>query len=370
MSTDYDPRYPFGKPSDNMSKKPVDETKSKAQAYDGAKADDKSHKKTQTKSVKGKGGFPVLKTMLILGALAASYYGYNWYQDIQQKEEAVNQIRLSEPALHCPAYQKGTINSTLEEREAYAYLIGGLDAHDVFPEELKKAIVRETLVGLESGMGKAEAFAYAEKSLFEGIVQDANTAVFKKGQTGHRVGSGLSRLEKNFPTPVAVQTRDVPRILKAIPFCLESLKANLDAYSPAEAQVMLETFGSMLVHPELGREAAKTAGKNQEWTAMSQADVIRETTQRLSGDVAPHDALCHAVNVVFRDANSPIAFYTYAQAARIMHGKNQLQMENALNENLEQIQSYPEGWVGKNTGWLVAKGAHKVVAPKTKDSGR
>lgn len=301
----------------------------------------------------------IKNTVLSALALVGAWYVYDQYQDHKEQEAYLDkkdfipvQTSENEPILHCPVYQQGTIKATLEEREAYAHVVAGLDAHERFPEELRRAVVREVLIGLESGMDKADALTRAEKALFQGIAQDANTNIFKRNGVGHQVAYGLSRLQTNFPTPVAVQTRDVPKILTAVPFCLEVVKANLESYSADEARTMLKTFGTMMARPNLGEETIQYVGKNQAWAIESQKNVLRETARGIQGGLTPYEASCRAVSVVFNDAQTPIAFHAHAQTSRILQGKTHSQMLGALWENLTQLREYPQGWVGQNTGWL------------------
>lgn len=357
-STNYDPRYPFGKPSGSAKSQSAPEPATKTPPKSTVK-EEKSQLTEEEKKAKEKRWGVVKKSILGALILAAVLYSYDKYQDRQEHEAYLDkkdfipvQTSENEPILHCPVYQQGTINATLEEREAYAHVIGGLDAHERFPEELRRAVVREVLIGLESGMGKAEALARAEQALFQGIAQDANTNIFKKNNVGHQVAHGLSRLQTNFPTPVAVQTRDIPKILTAIPFCLETVQANLDSYSADEARTMLETFGTMMARPNLGREATQYVGKNQEWAIESQKKILRETARAIQGGVAPHEASCRAVSAVFRDTQTPMAFHAQAQTAKLLQGKTRSQMLGALWESLTQLREYPQGWVGQNAGWL------------------
>ena len=363
-STDYDPRYPFVKPS-----KPAEAKKTRTTTEE--KIPD-SQKKEQ--SVRAKQGHPVRNTFLtltILGVLGTiGYFGYEWYQDNQEKMGSTpSQGQVAEAVVGCPVYKAGTINATLQEREAYTYIDGGLDGQGRFSEDFRRAVVRETLLGLQSGMSKADALARAEKALFEGIAKDADTAVFRKNGVGHRVGYGLSRLETNFKPAIAVQTRDVSRILQAVPFCLEALKANLAVYSEDEAQTMLETFGSVMALPNLGREATKYVARNQEWAIEAQKKVLRETFERIGHGATPHDAICLSVYAVFEKnrgmSQTPIAFYAQAQTAKILQGKTRSQMLGALQENLTQLEKYPQGWIGQNN-WLNSR---MPVAPQNTQGG-
>ncbi|MBR6675011.1 MAG: hypothetical protein IKL32_03720 [Alphaproteobacteria bacterium] len=374
-STNYDPRYPFGKPAkkteqSKMASQPEPKVEEQTQTTAEEKIPQpKTTAKEKTpqseKSAKEKRSKLIRNTLIGMVVLAAAGYIYGEYQEHQERQEykafqekrdfLPNKTQENEPILHCPVYKQGAIGATLEEREAYAHVIGGLDAHERFPEELRRAVVREVLIGLESGMGKADALARAEQALFQGIAQDANTNIFKKNNVGHQVAYGLSRLQTNFPTPVAVQTRDVPRILKAIPFCLETVQANLDSYSADEAQTMLETFGTMMVRPDLGREVTQYVAKNQEWAIEAQKKVLRETARGIQGGFTPHEATCRAVSAVFNDTQTPIAFYAQAQTAKLLQGKTHSQMLGALGANLEQLKEYPQGWIGQNASWLSAR---------------
>ena len=365
-STNYDPRYPFGKPS-NASK--TTEAKKSEQPAQEKKASSTK----QSKSVKEKQGHPVRNTIIALctlGALgAAGYFGYEWYQDAQAKDVEPVQTQPTGPILHCPVFKQGTVNATLEEREAYAYILGGLDTAEPFPRALRTAVARSTLVGLESGLSKAEALERAEKALFDGIIKDAGTAIFEKNGVRYCVPSGLARLETNFPTNAAVQNRDLPYVLQAIPFCLETLKANLDAYSEDEARTMLETFGQAMVIPNLGREASREAGKDQEWAIETQKAVLQGTLERLHGETSPHEAICQAINAEIKDEyliQSPMFVYTQAQTARILQGKTQAQMKAALRENLTQLMERPKEWMGRNDGWLSSR---SPVRPQNTQGG-
>ena len=305
----------------------------------------------------------IKNTVLSALALVGAWYVYDQYQAHKTKEANLYKrdfvpVQTSKETWQCPVYQQGPNNARLDEREAYAHVVAGLDAHERFPEELRRAVVREVLIGLESGMGMAGALTRAENALFQGIAQDANTNIFERNGVCYQVAYGLSRLQTNFPTPVAVQTRDVPKILKAVPFCLEVVKANLASYSADEARTMLKTFGTMMARPNLGEETVQYVGKNQAWAIESQKNVLRETARGIRGGLTPHEASCRAVSVVFNDTQTPIAFHAYAQTSRILHGKEgktHSQMLGALWENLTQLREDPQGWIGKNTGWLLTR---------------
>ena len=362
-SADYDPRYPFGKPSRQTNRTKA--ASASASRSKQAPKKESSQSKEASKVPGVKQGSPLKNTFVtlaILGALgAAGYFGYNWYQDNQEKTQPEpSQAQAAEEVLHCPVYQKGIANPTQAESEAYGRVIAGLDAHERFPEELRRAIVHETLLGLDNGMGKAEALERAEQALFQGIAKDANINIFERNGIRHCVGTGLSRLETNFSMAgaVAVQTKDVPLILRSIPFSLETLKANLDAYSAEEARTMLKVFGTTMLCPNLGREASRYVNKNTEWLTGVQMQVFRETSQRISEDTKntpPHDIICQAVKAVFENTQTPEAFFTYAQTAKILHGKTRSQMVSALSENLTQLREYPQGWMSQNAGWLNPK---------------
>lgn len=284
-----------------------------------------------------------LMTLGILGAIAAGacYVSENM-NDEEQKEVVV---LPDEPVLHCPVFNPAPVKASYDERKSHAYVNGTLDAHPTFSAELDEVVAREISIGLSSGLEKYEAIGMAHHNLQEGIKYDTD-------HPPRGIGYGLTQLRSNFPTPMAVQTRDVNRVLGAASFRMQVAVSNLDVYSADEAQKMLEMFGGLMVHSDLGREVVKEAAQNQAWAGEAQKKVIRQTCRGIESGMMPHDAVCLAVNATFRNTQTPMAFYTYAQTMNILNGKTKTQMLGALGQNLAQLKQYPEGWIAQNSTWL------------------
>ena len=343
MSNDYDPRYPFVK-SPDLSKKTKAEKNKPEQAQSTKARETQTQTKSSAKNAKKSQGVKnTLITLAVLGLVGGgAWYAYELMTDEPQQ---VTTTLPNEPVLHCPVFNPTPVNASYDERRSHAYVSGTLDAHPTFSAELDEVVAREILIGLSSGLEKYQAIGMAHQNLQDGIKYDTN-------HPPRGIGYGLTQLRSNFPTPMAVQTRDVNRVLGAASFRMQAAVSNLDAYSADEAQKMLEMFGGLMVRPDLGREVVKEAAQNQAWAEAAQKKVIRQTHCGIENGMMPHDAVCLAVSSVFDDTKTPMAFYTYAQTMHILNGKTKTQMLGALGQNLEQLEEYPEGWIGSNSAWL------------------
>lgn len=342
--SDYDPRYPFGKPTSSTKKaEEKKEEKTQSATAENDQTQPKQPKQPSKDTTQSHTLRNTLITLGILGALAGAAYGaYSYLQDEPQKESIT---QTNEPVLHCPVFNPTAIKASYDERRSHAYVNGNLDAHPTFSDELNEVVAREILIGLSSGLEKYQAIGMADQNLQDGIKYD-------KQHPPRGIGYGLTQLRSNFPTPMAVQTRDVDRVLGAASFRMQTAVSNLDGYSADEAQKVLEMFGGLMVHPDLGREVVREASQNQDWAAEVQKRVIRETSQGIHNGMMPHDAVCYAVSSVFDNTRTPMAFYTYAQTMNILSGKTKTQMLNALGENLEQLKTQPYAWVSSHSAWL------------------
>ncbi len=343
---------------------------------------------------KQSGGKGVLYTLAGLAIGAGAVYGYNEWQEDRgdkggpQTEPAV--VQPVEKPMVCPQFNPTQINGTADEWRSHADVARGLGSvHFGFSRELNKVIANEARsFMIETGdISKAECLRDTCSALIQSYKFDAEHPWI--GQDNNQ-----TRLSSRFPKTVRVATQDlygsaslkkqeVPcgRIVHATILRTKALAANLNGYSKDEAAQLLDTFGPLMVEPDLAKKAAEASLDNPEQTAFKLADVYDRTADILQSrsDVSAHQATCLAVRKVFGETEAridPLAFYSYSQTMSQMNGKTRSAVIGSLQANANTIKSDATSWsdvIGKYSGWLLLGGgalAAMAAIKMTKKAGK
>ena len=270
-------------------------------------------------------GHTLLGTLVRIAIGAGAVYGYNeWSEDNKEPTEKVPPVvQKVEAPMACPQFNPTSINGTATEWRAQADVASRLGSTSFrFSSELNKVIASEAYSFMvEAGnTQKAECLFYTCDKLLKSFKYDAEHPHIDQD-------ADQTRLFSCFPVTMAVLTQDLygsaslrkkqaprGRIVHATVLRTKALAANLNGYSKEESAELLDTFGGMMVEPNLAKKAAEAGLENPERTANMVARVHSTTADIMEDNptLSAHQAACRAVRVAFEDdvCEDPLAFNT------------------------------------------------------------
>ena len=252
-----------------------------------------------------------------------------------------------------------------KEYNGHINLLNGLQGTPGLSTWIDREMAYAITTNLQNDMSLSEAIEQGKKDTLSWI--DEN---YRRDAAGRPDGNGFWLHSRTIGSQMACVRAEAPFMTNAVRFRSRVAEANLAGYNEAQALNMLNTFGGLILDPELGRHATEEAQKDPEAMMDRQRIVLKLTAKLIeSGRMSSHEALCTAVKKtrVHEDRPSPSDFFVYAQTDRIMTGKNRAEQVAALRAEDERIEADRHGWFYRHAGTLLVLSAIGFVGFKVKE---
>ncbi len=251
------------------------------------------------------------------------------------------------------------------EYNGHINLLNGLQGTPGLSAWMDREIVYAITTNLQNNMSLSDAIEQGKNDTLSWI--DDNLG---RDAAGRPDGNGFWLHSRTIGSQMACVRAEAPFITNAVRFRSRVAEANLAAYNDIQALNMLKTFGGLMLDAELGKHATEAAQRDPD-AIMDRQRVVLGLTAKLieNSRMSSHEALCMAVKRtrVHEDRPMPSDFFIYAQAERIMAGKDREEQITALREEDKKIEANQFGWFTRNAGILLALSAVGFVGFKIKE---